>query len=53
MHGPYRLMVLIFAAAVALTQGPRDRIQRPEARRPDRYHEAARAARDRVLDRAV
>ena len=35
MHGPYRLMMLIFAATVALTQGPSDRTRKPEARQPE------------------
>ena len=43
---PRRLSVAEAALLVALPQSP-------EARRPDRYAEAARAARDRVLARAV
>ena len=40
---------LTFAEAALLVALP----QSPETRRPDRFAEAARAARDRVLDRAV
>lgn len=42
---PKRLTIAEAALLVALPQSP-------EARRPDRFPEAARAARDRVLDRA-
>src|SRR5690606_26037001 len=43
---PHRLSVSESALLVALPQSP-------EARRPDRHHQAAEAARDRVLERMV
>ena len=45
-HGPRKLSLAEAALLVALPQSP-------ELRRPDRYPDAAKAARDRVLDRAA